>query len=303
MGMMRKGGHRMRGWRRSLLLGTLVCSAVLAGGCDTIQDMREELGLAEAPPPPLEEAAPIPVAESHWIPADADVEGIPHSEWAQRWWQWAARFPNARELPYLDPDGRRCDQFQQDGPIWFLAGTDGNFEVLRNCRIPDGKHLFVPVINYIVSRGLPGDPEPTCEEKQAEAARFADHVLTGLVLLDGRPVGELKRMRAASGGCFESFRGEPEGATDGYWLMLKPLPAGKHQLAITAAYRDGAKQMLQNFRYELEVEEASAATADVADSADSVDSADLADASDAADPADAAQLAADAAEPAAGASR
>ena len=61
-------------------------------------------------------------------------------------------------------------------------------------------------------------------------------------------------MRVASGACFDSFRGSPSGATDGYWLMLKPLPPGKHQLAIAASYRDGPKQMLQNFRYELEVE-------------------------------------------------
>jgi hypothetical protein len=74
------------------------------------------------------------------------------------------------------------------------------------------------------------------------------------VLLDGRPIGELKRMRVASGACFDSFTGSPPGATDGYWLMLKPLPPGKHQLAIAASYRDGPRQMLQNFRYELEVE-------------------------------------------------
>ena len=90
-------------------------------------------------------------------------------------------------------------------------------------------------------------------------------MVTGLVLLDGRPVGELQRMRVASGGCFEMSASQPASASDGYWLMLKPLPAGKHQLAIAATYREGVKQSMQNFRYELDVQgEGAATTADAA---------------------------------------
>jgi hypothetical protein len=65
-------------------------------------------------------------------------------------------------------------------------------------------------------------------------------------------------MRVASGACFAAFSDRPAGATDGYWLMLAPLPAGEHVLAISAAYRDGGKQMLQNFQYKLVVEGAPA---------------------------------------------
>jgi hypothetical protein len=59
-------------------------------------------------------------------------------------------------------------------------------------------------------------------------------------------------MRVASGDCFASPDGL-SGASDGYWLMLKPLPPGKHQLAVAATFRDGPRQTMQNFRYELEV--------------------------------------------------
>ncbi|HEV8695279.1 MAG TPA: hypothetical protein VGQ93_14010 [Lysobacter sp.] len=226
--------------------------ALLMTGCQAIQDIGEELGWVEPSATPAPATFVTPSLESHWIPADNAVEGISQAQWSARWWQWVGRFPNVNEVPIRDPDGQRCAQHQEDGPVWFLAGTDGNFDAVRNCTIPAGKHLFVPLINWLATRGLQEIPM-SCAEKKAEAAKVADHVLSGLVLLDGRPVGELKRMRVASDSCFD-IRNSPPGATDGYWLMLKPLPPGKHQLAIAAAYRDGPKQMLQNFRYELDVE-------------------------------------------------
>ena len=239
---------------RCVVLGVACLSiALLTAGCQEIRDIGEELGWVEPSATPTSGTFVTPSLESHWIPADTAVEGISQAQWSARWWQWAGRFPDVNELPYRDPDGRRCAQYQEDGPVWFLAGTDGNFDAVRSCSIPAGKHLFVPLINWVVTRGLQ-DVSMSCAEKRTEAAQAADHVLSGLVLLDGRPVGELKRMRVASDTCFDSFRNSPPGASDGYWLMLKPLPPGKHQLAIAAAYRDGPRQMLQNFRYELEVD-------------------------------------------------
>src|SRR4051812_39446710 len=51
------------------------------------------------------------------------VAGISTGEWTARWWRWALTQPIA---PYLDPDGRLCD-LGQEGPVWFLAGTNGHF--------------------------------------------------------------------------------------------------------------------------------------------------------------------------------
>lgn len=242
-------GPRRRTWRMAVVAGVLL-SSLLVAGCKEVQDIREELGWAkpnELPPAPV-----VASLETHWVPADAAVADVSQAQWSARWWQWAGRFPGVNELPYRDPDGRRCAQYQE-GPVWFLAGTDGNFDAVRSCRIPAGKHLFVPLITWVANRGLQGVPM-SCAEKQAHARRLADHVVSGLVLLDGRPVGELQRMRVASGACFDGAPGDLPAASDGYWLMLKPLPPGQHQLAIAAAFRDGPRQMLQNFRYELEVE-------------------------------------------------
>lgn len=243
--------RRYRAASRTALVVACLSLPLLISGCKEVKDIGEELGWIKR-----EEARSLPVEDtslvSHWIPADKTVDEASQARWSERWWQWVGRFAQAQGKPYLDPDGSLCAQHQDQGPVWFLAGTDGNFDAVRNCRVPAGKHLFVPLINWVVTRDIVG--EMSCAQKQAQARRFADHVVSGLVLLDGRPVGELKRMRVASGDCFTSPDGS-SGASDGYWLMLKPLPPGKHQLAVAATFRDGPRQTMQNFRYELEVED------------------------------------------------
>lgn len=246
----------MRAARKAALAGLVLAMA----GCGQLRDIGEEMGWIQPPPTPALTTEAAPSLEALWLPAEQSVADIGQAQWTTRWWQWVARFPDRNQAPYLDPDGRHCALYQDAGPVWFLAGTNGNFDVVRTCAVPADRHLFVPLINWIVSSAGPGTTAP-CAAKKAEAAKRADHVLSGLVLLNGRPIGQFKRMRVASGGCFSAFRNNPPAATDGYWLMLKPLPPGKHQLAIAAAYREGPKQVLQNFRYELEVVEASAGAA------------------------------------------
>ena len=53
------------------------------------------------------------------LPLVTQVEGEGYPELTARWWQWAMAAPVE---PYLDPDGRLC-AMNQDGPVWFLAGT------------------------------------------------------------------------------------------------------------------------------------------------------------------------------------
>src|SRR6476660_6689629 len=73
----------------------------------------------------------------------ASVEGRSFATLTADWWRWAQA---SAIPPYLDPDGRLCDT-GQSGPVWFLAGTDGTFAPRRECAVPEGKHVLVPVIN------------------------------------------------------------------------------------------------------------------------------------------------------------
>ena len=276
-------GMTIRAIPRAALAAMCVAGALSATGCKEAQDIREELGWskqADAPPP-----APAVSLEDRWVPADGVIADVAQTQWSSRWWQWAAGFDG--KPPYQDRDGSRC-AMHQDGPVWFLAGTDGSFDAMRTCSIPADRHVFVPLITWFVAGANPGETvgdegKPlSCTQKQERAANFADHVYTGLVLLDGRPIGQFQRMRAAGETCFTLTSDHPDVATDGYWLMLKPLPPGQHTLAIAAAYREGHRQSMQNFQYTLEIQDGTqspgaAAVAEEGGAGSFDDAADLAE--------------------------
>ncbi|GHA83815.1 hypothetical protein [Cognatilysobacter bugurensis] len=189
---------------------------------------------------------------------DATVAGESFGALTARWWQWAERMPIA---PYLDPDGRLCD-LDQSGEVWFLAGTDGSSAVERSCVIPAGRHILVPVINMRHSNPASGHgralPLP-CKVLQEAAAVNNDRLGSAVVLLDGVPVTDVARYRVRSAGCFRLYEGDdtaPLTASDGYWLLIKPLPPGRHVLSIGANYAAGEAgygEMVQNFEYDLHV--------------------------------------------------
>ncbi|MGA7543100.1 MAG: hypothetical protein WBW34_08575, partial [Nitrososphaeraceae archaeon] len=57
------------------------------------------------------------------FPVDSKPYGKSYAEWSAIWWQWLLSIPEDKS-PAGDPTGERCETNQQ-GQIWFLAGTFG----------------------------------------------------------------------------------------------------------------------------------------------------------------------------------
>ena len=192
------------------------------------------------------------------LPPTAKVGDETFGELTARWWRWAEHMPIA---PYLDPDGRLCE-FYQDGPVWFLAGTDGSFNARRRCVVPKERHILVPVINMLhssVVRRNGSPPTTPCNVLQGRAAVNNDRLGSAVVLIDGMRVSDVARYRVRSDGCFQLEPGSDASlisAADGYWLLIEPLPAGRHTLVVGANYaadEAGYGRMVQNFEYVLDV--------------------------------------------------
>jgi hypothetical protein len=174
-------------------------------------------------------------------PCDADVQiaiaprqsvaGRTQADWSVAWWQWAGSF-DRRESPVADPTGALCGS-HQDGDVWFLAGTYGSRRTTRTCRVPQGKYLFFPLINYVVMprQGFAAD----CGSFIAEAARLTGDAELLVMELDGRRLGKPETYRQASS-CFDmGALASPQArvypsAANGYYVMLNPLTAGRHEL-------------------------------------------------------------------------
>jgi hypothetical protein len=193
-----------------------------------------------------------PQEESVVVPVDELVASIAQEEWSRIWWQWAGSFEQ-QDSPIADQTGELCGS-RQSGPVWFLAGTYGTKRIIRACTIPSGKYLFFPLINYVVMP--PASRQVSCMAVMSSAAQMTEQVSGLLLEVDGVRALDLVRHRLATHGCFDmGSLAEPKArvfpsAANGYYVMLRPLQAGKHILNFGGAL----PSMLQGVTYTLTVE-------------------------------------------------
>ena len=105
----------------------------------------------------------------------------------------------------------------------------------------------------------------TCERAKRLAALNNDQLLDINVELNGTIAWNPADTRLSSPECFDALEMVPQeyqapriypSATDGYWVMLKPLEKGRHTLKFQAMYnREGGAygKMAQDIEYVLHV--------------------------------------------------
>ena len=123
--------------------------------------------------------------------------------------------------------------------VWFLGGSFGNESVIkRRCIIPKTRGIFFPIIEKEDS--FVEDTDLKTEEELVERAKQA---MDGVTLLeariDGNYIEELKRYRVGSDfydlifpddNVYDLVPGLTRSVCNGYWIFLKPLPVGKHNI-------------------------------------------------------------------------
>jgi hypothetical protein len=158
----------------------------------------------------------------------------------------------AADSPITDPTGAKCTQ-QQSGPIFYLAGTNGDpalAPVTRTCTVPGGKALFFPILNSLwgaaVSDCDPTNPGVVCNiaTLRKSAADSMDSV-TLQAVIDGKSLKDLDQQRVQSPVLTITLPNNPPytpNVSDGYWLLLPPLPAGKHTIYFKGVFTGGPFQ-------------------------------------------------------------
>lgn len=182
------------------------------------------------------------------MPPQTKVGGLSNGEWGAKWWQWVFSIPADRN-PLLDTTGEFAGE-AQSGHVWFLAGTADTMPpaippVERSFNVPAGKHLFMPVYNWIFGAGVydcePSFPGVPCDVPLLQLMAATNTTAPGVlqVSIDGVLVENVRAYQAASPAPFSldllegNILGLPPGGyypnvADGYWLMIKPLPLGEH---------------------------------------------------------------------------
>ena len=197
--------------------------------------------------------APVSVAfadggqKKAFSPSDS-VYGMTYGDWSAAWWQYVLSIPTGTN-PVLDTTGANCGVGQSSGPVFFLVGAATTDPVTRTCTVPAGKALFFPIINAECSTV---EPDPFHGDDGQELRTCAGGAMDGVdittlkVTVDKKKLSGLKSFRVQSplfdfvmpsSDNFLGLDGVTAGSSvsDGYWIMLKPLSSGKHQIHFEAA--------------------------------------------------------------------
>ncbi len=243
---------------------SLAIVVVAAGGAAACGDAAEE----DAP------ATSSTTQEWYWrdhgkpdrdrlvVPIHERVGGRTYAEWGAKLWKTVYAEPRANN-PIEDPDGTHCAERQPRGKVWFLHRNFGG-TTERWCTIPHGKYLFVPLVDAFNDYPCP-DPSFKPGPRQS-LRRFltdgygsipgANDLIDPFTILgaeiDGKAIPNVASYRSASrlvhfeadaswqalDPCVTGKRQKAVAA--GYWLMLKPLPPGPHDLHFHAERPDCA---------------------------------------------------------------
>ena len=228
-----------------------------ANQADSGQVPSGEVDPGQVAPAEVEGARPLRIA-----PRDTRPFGKSYPEWAAAWTKWAVQ-TKGRAHPLLDTTGD-CSAGQR-GRVWFLGGdfVGGGEPIERDCTIPAGTALFVALLpEFWLSTPevacITADPWYKATPRDEEFALFEEQILDPIerprpvrtlsLRLDGKSAGDLRRFFVRStiftarlpednvfdvlGFCPEnipSILTRPDVAW-GFFVFLKPLPAGKYTL-------------------------------------------------------------------------
>jgi hypothetical protein len=226
---------------KTALMAVAMGLTMAAGG-------RAQAATADSAAVPASAAAPA----SPLLGPDEQVGWVTQGEWSRRWWEWALSFEDDIS-PVADRTGAQCGN-RQSGDVFFLAGTYGTARTVRTCRVPADNYLFFPLINYVVMPS--GGAVRSCMEISGTAARVTEGVEMLVLEVDGVRYDHLQRHRQVSPECFNAWARHPSGArlfpaaSNGYYVMLKPLPRGRH----TINFGGALPRMSQAVSYTLIVE-------------------------------------------------
>lgn len=155
--------------------------------------------------------------------------------WVEEWWKWCYFDPYGIS-PASDTTGKSCAKGQTNEDVWFLGGTFGG-RAVRTCEVPKNRAIFFPIINDIIS--FYTDPDLKTEHDLHDyASADLDHTSVLSVRVDGFEIQDLFSYRIHSSlfeivlppSGNESTPRKTQAVSDGYWIFLKPLPRGVHEL-------------------------------------------------------------------------
>jgi hypothetical protein len=175
------------------------------------------------------------------FPRDSHPYGASYGEWSARQWRWLFSLP-ATGHPGFDETGADAGK-GQSGPVWFLLSVfNATGSATRTITVPEGTALFFPIADNECS-DVEAPPFYGADNAARRTCAQAFHYTGIAAELDGTALRGLEDHRVTSPPFSftvpaDNLLGVPAGTevrsvSDGYFVMLKPLARGWHDLHFT----------------------------------------------------------------------
>ena len=173
------------------------------------------------------------LGNSSFFTPDSNPYGKSYEEWARNWWQWHISLPASANPKNVSVT--TCPVLN-NGQVSFIDHRlVGKYEF--TCNIPTGN----AVMTTILSGECDSDEKGTMEEKPIlQCAKEGGDLSTTAITLDNvslkdnqsRITTKFFNITIPEDNVYEANPGTFKGVVDGYFLFLKPLSKGEHDLNI-----------------------------------------------------------------------
>jgi hypothetical protein len=174
--------------------------------------------------------------QSLFVPSDSPY-GKTFLDWAKEWWKWNFSL-NGTTHPSMDPNPEKCANQNQSSNVWFLPNFDSiqKPDYTFTCTVPQGKAIIVGNLNQGESDyGItPGDNATregaTAGQKGASLKVLLDGINQNYSLNNMRVTSDFFNLSFVKDNVAKGPEGTYKAMIDGYYIFLKPLSQGRHNL-------------------------------------------------------------------------
>jgi hypothetical protein len=169
-------------------------------------------------------------------------KGHSWSDWSNAWWEWAYSMP----LGANAVEGTAPMETNQNGDVWFLAGSFAGGTESRTITITKGKALFIPILNFYADT-TGGAPAPNELISVLQGAWDGAHPVSESATIDGQTITNVSTDYFAEPILFTNQNillhnaiGDKKGVRSlatscGDYLMIDDLTVGTHTVQFTAS--------------------------------------------------------------------
>ena len=214
------------------------------------------------------------------FPPDAKPFGLSYEEHAKNYWKWVLSLPTDIG-PFQDKTGEKCanGQINSNSSVFYLSGGGGGSHD-RQCKVPAGKGVLIPVIHVEFSEKEVPNASP--EELSRLAKIDQDHVTSLVLEINGKKIFDEKYQNGIANeknsiakqyrthtGVFDVVfpenamygvsAGPSKVVADGFYIITEPLKKGVYDIVYKGSIFCDIAECLditfaQDMRYKLIVE-------------------------------------------------